>query len=244
MSSLFLSRVEVLPSTPQFAHRGTSREYMIHQSVADLFGDQDERCYLWRELSKYSDVARVLVLSSRPVHSELRDVASPQCQFHIQASKPFLAELRTGQRLDFELRANATRVVSTPASGQAPGAAPRNQKIRRDIWDVRFAAGMDREIAMADVYGDWLQRQLGTVADIGTVAVTERRLITVRRSAKTPPIPIVATNLAGELEVRDPDGLVVLMQNGIGRGRAFGCGLLCLAPLGSRPRRSVDRLPL
>jgi len=123
---LTLSRV-ILDVHP---HRGASREYITHQLVADLLGDRDDRGYLYRVMreSRGGTEAQVLVLSrGRP------DPAPPPRPWGRVRSvewKPFAPVIRPEAVLDYEIRINATTVVTKPSGA----------KCRTDVWDAVFAA--------------------------------------------------------------------------------------------------------
>ncbi|MEV6962802.1 type I-E CRISPR-associated protein Cas6/Cse3/CasE [Streptomyces sp. NPDC051207] len=48
------------------------------------------------------------------------------------------------------------------------------------------------------------------------------------------PVTVVTVTFEGRLEVTDPDALRRALTQGIGRARAYGCGLLTLAPVAQR----------
>lgn len=241
MSEVYLSRVGVALGRPPVQERGATAEYLLHQAVADLFGNRGDRGYVWRQLAADARGADVLILSTTAPDPTAGDRMPSHRRVRSVVSRPFRPDLRAGQQLDFELRVNATRVVSTPAEPAdiMDVEAPKAHKRRFDVWDVVFATGPAPTVSMVDVYATWLRAQLESVARIDEMAVTERGMVRVRRSLTHPAMPIVATNLVGSLTVREPDALVARMAAGIGRSRAFGCGLLCLARLGSRPRRQL-----
>jgi CRISPR system Cascade subunit CasE len=244
VSDLHLTRARIALDRPPVHERGATAEYLLHQAIADLFGDRGDRGYVWRELARTGGHADALVLSAGAPDPDAGGRMPRHRHVVSLVTKRFRPDLAAGQRLDFEVRVNATRVVTTPAqpADLMDVETPRPRKQRQDVWDVVFAGGPDDAVRMADVYTAWLRSQLGAVADVGEVAVTERGMLRVRRSLRHAAIPIVATNLVGDLTVRDPAALVARMAAGVGRSRAFGCGLLCLARLGSRPRRPARGL--
>jgi CRISPR system Cascade subunit CasE len=237
-SGLHLTRARVALGCPPASERGATAEYLLHQAIADLFGDRDDRGYLWRELQSDGLAADVLVLSAAAPDPNAGPAMPAHRRVTSLVTRPFRPELVVGQRLDFELRVNATRVVTTAGVDDLMAVTEGPRKRRYDVWDVVFSDGPRAEVRMADVYAAWLRERLSDVADVGEVAVTERRALRVRRSVRQAPVTVIATNLVGELTVRDPHRLASRMGAGIGRARAFGCGLLCLAPLGTRPRRA------
>lgn len=220
MSDLVLSRA-ALRMTVQ---RGYNEPYIIHQLVADLFGDRDDRGYLYRVVSRAPREANVLVLS------RAEPTPGPERAWGRTSgleSRAYDPELEAGQHLDYEIRINATRVVT-----QDDGSKPRF-----DVWDVVFEEEPDTERTPHDVYHEYLKRKLDGIAQLLDCRVVERGMTKVARADRRS-IPFVATNLIGSLRVTEPKRLLEEMARGFGRSKAFGCGLLCLSRPGSiLPRR-------
>ncbi|MDO0929777.1 MobF family relaxase [Streptomyces sp. TG1A-8] len=57
-------------------------------------------------------------------------------------------------------------------------------------------------------------------------------------SRQDKPVTVVTVTFEGRLEVTDPDALRRALTQGIGRARAYGCGLLTLAPLAQPGRQA------
>ncbi len=210
--------------------RGWTAEYITHQLVADLFGDRPDRGYLYRVIRERPGGVEVLVLSeAAPLaidHLPQRDWGEA---IEVQ-SKPFAPALEVDQPLDFEIRLNATQVVTDPVSAK---------KRRTDAWEAVWRADK-KNVANTPhaVYGDYLQRKLKGVAEVGSARVTERGEVRVRRGDGRETIRLVAANLIGTLRVTDPARFLQAVAVGIGRGKAFGCGLLCLSAPGTVLARS------
>ncbi|WP_432157530.1 type I-E CRISPR-associated protein Cas6/Cse3/CasE [Streptomyces sp. bgisy153] len=73
------------------------------------------------------------------------------------------------------------------------------------------------------------------------LAVQDTRSLSFGKSRTTDgrrhkPVTVVAVTFEGRLEITDPDALRRTLTQGIGRARAYGCGLLTLAPA-TRPAR-------
>lgn len=230
MSDLYFTQATlVLTDAERRPERGATRPYVVHQLVADLFGDYGERPYLYRSEERRGSSQDVLVLSSdRPAEVD----GVPGRSFGSVRSlrtKRFGLTVPPGTRLDFEIRMNATKDV--PSDGK--------RSKRRDVWEAVWDANRKTDLAPHDVYGQYMRRKLGEAARITSARVTSRGFVRARRNLQhTRPITFVATNLIGTLEVRDSDGLERIAAGGIGRSKAFGCGLLCLSSTGSvLPRR-------
>ena len=197
---------------------GYSFDYRIHQAVADWFGDRDDRGYLYRVVESAPPLARVLVLSSEePAARERAWVRTLDLR-----SRPYDISLSSGQTVDFEIRLNATRVVT----------AGDGAKSRRDVWDAVFEADRADPRSPDDIYYAYLSRKLEGAAQVLAARVTERGLMQPRRAGDRP-MTMVVTNVIGTLGVQDPAALIGRLAAGIGRGKAFGCGLLCLSRPGT-----------
>lgn len=215
--------------------RGWTAEYMTHQLVADLFGDRADRGYLYRVTRERPGGVEVLVLSSdAPLPPQSLPVRDWGAALDLQ-SKPFTPEIAVGQAVDFELCINATRVITDPASGR---------KHRTDAWEAVWRANRETLRTPDEVYGEYLAGKLGSAAELMSWAappagvpplarVTERGEVRARRGDRRGAIRFVATNLIGTLRVTDPGRFLEITTEGIGRARAFGCGLLCLSAPGT-----------
>ncbi len=210
--------------------RGWTAEYITHQLVADLFGDRDDRGYLFRVIRERPGGVEALVLSARaPLPAERLPVRDWGATLDVQ-SKPFAPVLEAGQPLDFEIRLNATRVVTDPASGR---------KHRTDVWEAVWRADKENFANTPHaVYGEYLMRKLEGAAEVKSARVTERGEVRVRRGDRREPIRFVAANLIGTLRVTEPARFLEIVAGGIGREKAFGCGLLCLSAPGTVLARS------
>jgi CRISPR system Cascade subunit CasE len=221
MSAPTLTRA-VLNLNGQRAPHGSTREYLLHQLVADLFPDRPDRGYLFRETRPRPCGAELLVLSDVAPRDIGEIPVHPWgCAVDL-ASKPFEVHIASGTELDFEIRMNATRVVTGTEGG----------KKRRDVWDAVFQADRNDPRSPHDVYGDYLARKLAGAATVHQARVTDRGEVRALRAGRKP-ISFVAANVVGALTVTDPAALLALAGAGIGRAKAFGCGLLCLSRPGT-----------
>lgn len=225
MSDLIIGRAKLNPKPA----RGFTAPYIVHQLVADLFAETSERPYLYRVLDQSESTTTALVLSSQDVRDIDRIPDRPYGHVVDVETKPFAPKLRQGQRLDFEVRINAT----TSVDGR-----------RTDVWDAALDANPDTPETRDSTYRDYLDRKLEGVATILDCRVTERVPVRPRRGDMTGAgIFFMATNLIGKLEIDAPQRLIAEISSGIGRAKAFGCGLLCISRPGTvLKRRSPDSL--
>ena len=190
-----------------------------HRLMWSVFSDGTarERDFLWR----YDSRGRFLTLSAR--------TPAPNDLFQPHETKVFEPRLRTGDRLQFKLRANATK--DRAAAGRRP---KRHRKDRRvDIVMDRLheaSGGVDRselrDRIAEPAAADWLARQgdsrgfrphVTAVENYSTINLGRRR----RQGATLGILDIV-----GSIEVTAPEIFVSALARGFGRAKAWGCGLM------------------
>lgn len=193
-----------------------------HRLMWSVFSDgaARERDFLWR----YDGRGRFLTLSARE--------PAPNDLFRPHETKVFEPRLSVGDRLQFKLRANATKDRATAGRG-----SKRQRKDRRvDIVMDRLhreASGGDnrselRDRIAEDAAMDWLTRQgdsrgfqphLTAVENYSTINLGRRR-----RQGAT----LGILDLTGLLDVTSPDVFVPALARGFGRAKAWGCGLMLI----------------
>ena len=199
--------------------RGYTADYVIHQLVADLFGDHEDRPYLYRVTRRVPGGAQALVLSDKPPFKLEEIPDRPYGGTLSVESKAFAPQLSPGQLLDYETRINAT----TSVDGK-----------RKDIWDAVFEADRNDARSPHDVYCAYLARRLEGAAEVLAARVTERGPVkALRGDLSEKPIFLIAANVIGTLKVVDPAALILRVSEGLGRAKALGCGLLCLSTPGT-----------
>lgn len=228
MSNLTLSRATLqIRRGGGEAERRSTGPYLIHQAVADLFGDRATRGYLYRVTAEWPGGVDALILSHVPPLS-LAQLTSPEHRRATRVeSKSFAPELVPDQPLDYEIRLNATRVVTRPDG----------KKQRTDVWEAVWQPDRNTPRSPHEVYGEYLARKLDGAAEVLDARVTERGEVQARRGGRGDVARFVATNLIGTLRVTDPEQFLNIIAAGVGRAKAFGCGLLCL----SRPGTVLPR---
>lgn len=228
---LFLSTANirlVRPQSPDTAERGVTQPYALHQLIADLFGQYEKRPYLYRVDGRTGDAHTVLILSrQRPDNPETAPTRSVGTVDGMR-TKPFEVDVPSGTALDFEIRFNATKDI--------PREKGRSRRV--DVWDAAWREDKDTEKTPHDVYRAYLERRLAGAAEVLDARVTERGFVRARRHLRHRPITFVAVNVIGTLRVVASDALNGILGQGIGRSKAFGCGVLCLSRPGTvLPRR-------
>lgn len=186
-----------------------------HRLIWTAFSDAKGRTrdFLWR----YDGDNRFYTLSARPPR--------PGDLFDKPAIKTFEPNLAIGDRLNFVLRANATK-VSKQAGGK------RVDVVMDLLHDAPKGKRAEMRMKLAQLAGEaWVSRQgaakgfapLKTVVEGYTVL--ELRPETTKR-ANRPRLGVL--DLSGILTVTDPDLFLPALAQGFGRAKAWGCGLMMI----------------
>ncbi len=210
---MFMSRLALDPDRRD-TQRAMTEPHLLHGAVERAFTGARER-RLWRIDRLGTEYWLLIVSYDKP------DLQNVQGQFGFPAAErvgeskeyqPFLDRLSTGQRWRFRLKANP--VVSVSAEGAEPGSRGKIHahvtQEQQKKWLLERAAAYGfllDEDEFDVVHTDWLRFNKGG-----------RRLVTLR-----------AASFEGELRVLDVDRLRETLIRGLGRGKAYGLGLLTLA---------------
>ncbi len=233
MSELHLVRIPVhAPRLLRFAaEQGVKQEdetlgYTLHAWFAALFGDQSPKpfCYFDRkhEALAYAsqDAARLL--------AHAKAFATPQAWAALDpdgvVSKPMPATWREGQRLRLE-------ALVCPVS--------RKDDEEKDLYLRALDRLNENEAAptRAEVYRQWFLRKLDgavRVEALELLGMSARvRMLRRFRGGGANHLRVVERPqalFAAEVSVADPQRFAALIARGIGRHRAFGFGMVLLAP--------------
>jgi CRISPR system Cascade subunit CasE len=137
--------------------------------------------------------------------------------------------LKEGQRLTFSLRANP---VVTKINGN------NNKRSRHDVimnakHDLAISGSGRQDISTGEIEYKagikWLEdrsNHLGFTFDHDLVRVFGYRQFRIKRRSRKVPIQFSSLDYNGVLSVTDPGRFNNTLINGIGRSKAFGCGLM------------------
>lgn len=213
LSRLTLSRAPDVAALGQIlnpAHEGRRADAHHRLIWAAFAGDPAaRRDFLWRDMGQ----GAFLVLSPRPPDR------TPL--FEEVETTAFAPELAPGDRLDFLLRANATRTVK-----QEDGRRKHRDVVMEALHPLPRGARAAARMALAQQAGSaWLAGQ-GARAGFRVVQadVTAYRVVEARRGG--PRFGVI--DLGGSLEVADPVAFLARLHGGMGRAKAFGCGLMLI----------------
>ena len=220
MTGMLLTRATLAPQTRSLAALLAEQGARDggHRLVWTLFPDTEgkaDRDFLFRAV----DDRTFLILS----HRAPQDAHGIWC---LEPPKPFLPEPRVGERYTFLLRANP---AVKPLNGGGPGAdrgdavmhAKKAARAENRTWDreEEAQAALDWLIKREDRLGVSFLRQ-------ATMATGYRQVSIGRRSAR--PIRFSTVDYEGRFEVSDPEHLLSALTGGVGKAKAFGCGLMLI----------------
>lgn len=192
--------------------------YLLHKKIWQLFPDKadEERPFLFRvENTRQKCTQHILLQSTcepQATSDELLLLKNPKEE---NPKKINLHGMKSGSSYRFMLCANPTKRIK-----DKDGKTANQGKVRVPIID---------EIETVA----WLKRQFDGMAEIGSVALTQKNLINFHKKKKGQDHfgKIQIVTFYGILTVTDSELLVSKMINGIGPAKAFGCGLLTLAKI-------------
>jgi CRISPR system Cascade subunit CasE len=229
---MYLSRVEINPrlratmlalSSPQRLHAIVAASFPSSLSALDSLAEVPEQQsvqqlvqqpahrHLWR-LDKLGHSLYVLAVSPlKPDFTHLIEQlgwAGSQQTWETKSYDPFLDRLQQGQEWQFRLRANPTYSDKKGNPSESRGVVRAHVKIEdQKQW---FAT-------RAQKYGFALSG----------FELVDRSISRFERQRKT--VTLHIATFEGLLRVEEPELLREALTNGVGRAKAYGCGLLTLA---------------
>lgn len=223
--SLYFSRLTLSPAPSARAliqlinpENASTAADAHHRLIWTAFSDAKDRKrdFLWR----YDGDNRFYTLSARPPR--------PNDLFGEPAIKTFEPDLAIGDRLDFVLRANATK-TSKQAGGK------RVDVVMDLLHGEPLENRAQKRMKLAHLAGEaWMTRQGATKGFAALKTVVEGYTVlelghgkhaTAKRKSK-PRLGIL--DLSGTLSVTDPDLFLPALSQGFGRAKAWGCGLMMI----------------
>jgi CRISPR system Cascade subunit CasE len=230
MTAMFLSRARLRSDSSVQAiaplllpEDGHARLLAAHRLVWSLMSDDPGRTrdFLWRE----EKPGAFLILAPRPADANggLFDVDS----------KPWEPALRAGDRLGFMLRANPTvaRSVGVRELGKRGVRGKRHDVVMDALHGVvPGARAAQRPDAVVTAGRQWLIQQgtrAGFAPDADTLRIDGYDSVRISRSSEKP-VEFGRLDFEGVMEVTNPAAFLAAVVAGLGRARAFGCGLMLL----------------
>ncbi len=189
-----------------------------HRLVWSLFADGPDRSrdFLWRRTA----AGDYLILASRPP-------SDPHNLFALEW-KGFSPALRPGQRLGFNLRANAVTNVPRGPDQRGHRADVVMAAMHRFPQEARAAA---RAEAIETAGAAWLARQGAKSAfsvEPRALRIDGYQAMRIPRARRQKPIAFSVLEFEGVLTVNDPARFLAALAHGFGAAKAFGCGLMLI----------------
>jgi CRISPR system Cascade subunit CasE len=228
---MYLSRVEINPYRRE-TMRALASPQVLHAVVESSFPslpDPDGKRNLWR-VDKLGNSLYILVQSRiKPDFTHLVEQfgwpASEQT-WETKDYDPFLSRLQMSQQWRFRLRANPVHSIKKEASGP-----DRGQVLSHITVDQQKKWLSDR----SRQHGFKIEEGIGgsDSADAemrqGGFDIVQREMKKFQRGGR--PVTLSMVTFEGVLTVENSEVFVNTLIHGIGRAKAYGCGLLTLARL-------------
>ena len=241
---LHLSLISLPRSSPRWQRL---TPYELHQSLWKGFDGLErgerERRFLYRHNEDDQSHSVLVQSSTEPDWSDLIDEAEGST-VRTRTFDP--GRLQEANRYRFLLRTNPT------VSRKYPDGSVRRIAVgsdRRHLAEKLDKTGPDELRTREEMLLDWLQRQ-GERGGFTIVSESDRPLfdagpnqdLVVRKSgdrgkgngevgSQSNPITITTIDFTGVLQITASAAFAESLRHGIGRARAFGCGLISLATL-------------
>lgn len=138
-----------------------------------------------------------------------------QATWDTRSCKPLHSGLAEGQVWGFRITANPIHHIRT-APGRPTKATAHVTTEQQSEWMRKRGPANGFEIGV-DTNGE------------AQITVTRRHILRFTRDRRT--VTIATATFDGVLQVTDPEKLRGALTQGIGKARAYGCGLLTLAPI-------------
>ncbi len=205
-----------------------------HGLVWSLFSEPNERKrrFLWREV----EPGAFIIVADRPPED-------PHRLWQIDPPKTYDPVLAVGDRLGFLLRVNPTVAVRREGRHSTRADVVMHAKHKLPPGERHLHATRIQELVL-----DWLAARgpaIGAEFDIGRCEVSGYRQVVLPGSPISSQVPsgtrasksiaFSEVDISGLLMVTDPSKLRSALFEGIGRARAYGCGLMLVrrAPSGA-----------
>ncbi|WP_160115385.1 type I-E CRISPR-associated protein Cas6/Cse3/CasE [Varibaculum vaginae] len=234
MSEIYLSRCALNPRRRGASRLLASMERMHAAILQNCFhesqweGEAPPRI-LWR-LDRHQKGYYLYIQSPvRPDFTQFVEEAGwPEIKssFGVKNYQPFMERLAEGSSWNFRLAATPTRAVKGEGAKRSKR-IPIVKDEDRIKWLASRAKGWGFEIPQVAV------NPAESEANGLAVAIVEKERIRFQRGKSGKPGSLVTLNrvaFEGILTVKDPEVLRSAIQNGLGAAKAYGCGLLTLAP--------------
>ncbi|MBQ0213335.1 type I-E CRISPR-associated protein Cas6/Cse3/CasE [Proteus vulgaris] len=222
---MYLSRITIGGSSDYLHSLLTNKQqagYTIHQLLWQLFTEEKERSFLYRiEIEKNGTPIFYILSSVTP--------AIKHAFFKIE-TKPFLPKLAPKMKLAFSLRANPTVCITDKEGKQHRHDVLMHAKKQAQL-NGNYSSHDDIQHLMQQAALNWITSESRLNKwGISLTQLPDIKAYTPER-IKKPSGKIMAfssVDYQGVLTIEDPHLFWQQYQQGFGRAKAFGCGLMLI----------------
>lgn len=235
---MFISRIHLNPqraATKSAAGNINKLHGAVLNTVAPTVEGTRPEGMLWRlDTGKYRHTLYV-VSPTEPDFSAIQEQygwSTEEGKAEVRDYNPRLESLRAGQRLAFRITANPTHTVVYPNELDKKG-NPRRRRIAHEThahqvgWLAQRSGACGFSLPGYCPAREVRGKLVGPSDNVRTSPLRVERFV---KSGSTP-VTIGMVTFDGVLEVTDADKFRASLVNGVGRGKAYGCGLLTVANL-------------
>ncbi|WP_371151442.1 type I-E CRISPR-associated protein Cas6/Cse3/CasE [Buchananella felis] len=223
---MYLTKLEIDPRR-RLARKFLGSPQAMHAVVAKAAGDsgQDsEGRVLWRVDRLYSHTSLFILSPQAPDCSQIEQEAGVAGSVARTLDyRPFLDKLENGQEWSFRLTANPARAIAQGAGKRGKVTGHVTVAQQQEWLTTRAQRNGFELLAVPGVEPDSLD---------AAASVAHREKPVFRRAREDGGRDIVTINrtvFEGALRVTDVDAFRTVLVKGLGRSKAYGCGLLTLA---------------
>ena len=217
---MYLSRLLLNPNSRQ-VQREAAAPYQLHRTLMHAFPDKRDQSGILHRLDIHPRTGQITLLVQSQVPPDWNKLPNPDILLPADPfaglDNPALKEvnlaLSVGQSLRFRLVAN-----------------PSIKKVRRDENGKRRNSNRV-PLVHEDKQLEWLQGQAaahGFHVLQATISQTQKQ--TSHKKGSKHPITLYTVQFDGHLQITEAALFQQALRAGIGPAKAFGCGLLSLAP--------------
>jgi CRISPR system Cascade subunit CasE len=241
----YLSRIYLNPQRQQ-ARKLLINPQLLHSAVmAGIITQPVQERVLWRvDADKPLRPSLFVLTQSRPSWEHITEQAGwpstddpDDPQVLVRDYRPLLDRLRTHDEFRFRLTANPTQTSKRPGTlTEAQRKRAENDVLSRPARlghrTVSHQAGWLTARTQRWGFDIPASSASATVGETVTdMRIVSRHRLSFVRKGTAGQVVIQAVTYEGRLRVTDPDSLRRALTNGVGPAKAYGCGLLTLAPV-------------
>lgn len=222
---MYFSRITFNPwvNHQQLAQTLCQDTYREHQALWQLFDSDPDasRDFLYRQVIENGRIKYYVVSERIPIDKTGMWLIAPP--------KPYAPQLNVGQRLFFTLRANPVITVSSPDGKKQRHDVVMHEKKRIGFDQLPAADKPSFQHLVQSACTEWLEKRAernGFTIEAGQVAVEAYRQHKSFSKRQNRSVRYSSVDYQGILKVIDPELFTQTLFKGVGKAKAFGCGLL------------------